>query len=211
MRKNKKTIFILISSLILLGIFVVFITQKVYYAPNDEIVISKDFENKIINDDVLITKTSIKSIQTFNSHLTIPSLLINAKIQDVGITSKGNISTPNNFFDVGLYKYGPLPGGKGIALIDGHVNNGFGLNAVFGNLKNIKIGDDVYVEIEKDVKIHFIVTAVDVYNYNAPTKNIFETTDDKSYLKLITCSGTWMPSLHTHDKRFVVTAIKSNL
>jgi LPXTG-site transpeptidase (sortase) family protein len=212
MKKNKKTIIILVLSLLVLGIFGVVFAQKIYFAPTDKIALPDNIENKYINripsTTKIVTDTGVKSIEeSFSRRLTIPTLNINAKIQDVGITNKGNMSTPNNFFDVGLYKYGPLPGEVGSAVIDGHVNNGFGFNAVFGNLKNIKVGDDIYVEIEKGTKVHFVVTSTSIYNYNAPAREVFEQSDG-SYLKLITCTGNWVQALRTHDKRLVVNAVK---
>lgn len=206
MKRKTKKILILISPIIILGICGVFLAQKMYFAPTDEINIPLEVSEKFTKR-VPTTETRIESVSTFNRHLIIPSLSIDAKIQDVGITRKGNMSTPSNFFDVGLYKYGPLPGDKGNAVIDGHVDNGLGLKAVFGNLKNIKVGDDIYVEREKDIKVHFVVSSIDTYDYNAPSRVVFEG-GDESYVKLITCAGTWIPNLRTHDKRLVVTAIK---
>jgi LPXTG-site transpeptidase (sortase) family protein len=194
MTKNNKKV--LIISFIALSIIIYILAQSIYFAPTDEIIISN---TKSVS--------TIPTINNFNSKLIIPSLKIDAKIQNVGITKKGNMSTPNNFFDVGLFKYGPTPGEKGSAIIDGHVNNGFGLKAVFGNLENIKIGDDIYVEMKEGDKIHFKVTGTSLYDYNAPADSIFNQ-NDNSYLKLITCSGTWIPEFRTHDKRLVVTAIK---
>jgi LPXTG-site transpeptidase (sortase) family protein len=210
MKRKVQTIFIIIFSFISLGVFVIFIIQKVYYAPTDEVTLPPEIE-KNLTSKVLATETSIKNVPTFSSHLIIPKLSIDAKIQDVGITTKGNVSTPNNFFDVGLYKYGTAPGDSGVAIIDGHVTDGLGFNAVFGSLKNIKVGDDIYVEVKKGTKVHFVVTNTDVYDYNSSTKDIFQSSDNKSYLKLITCSGTWIPEIHTHNKRLIVTAVKSDL
>ncbi|MFA6074175.1 MAG: class F sortase, partial [Candidatus Woesearchaeota archaeon] len=87
---------------------------------------------------------------------------------------------------------------------------GLGIRAVFGNLKNIKDGDEIYVEMEKGVKTRFAVVSISTYDFDAPTNEIFNQ-NDNSYLKLITCGGKWIPELRTHDKRIVVTAIKSDL
>ncbi len=212
--KTKKILLILFAVLVLTG-FGIFIARQVYYAPTDEIDLPIAIENTFttrtnpqINLDGEIAEG--EGAQMFNQRLTIPSLDIDAKIQNVGITRKGNMSTPNNFFDVGLYKYGPIPGEMGSAVIAGHVDNGFGFKAVFGNLKNIKIGDAIYVETEEGVKTRFIVTSTTIYDYDAPANEVFEG-KDKSYLKLITCSGTWIKDINTHDKRLVVTAVKSDI
>ena len=207
-KKNKK---ILIAVIITCG-FVIggYITlRSVYYAPNDEIVISPTLEKAITQRKEILEEKSEAFVPAFTKRLTIPSLKIDAKIQDVGITRKGNISTPNNFFDVGLYKYGVFPGDMGSAIIDGHVDNGFGFKAVFGNLSDIQIGADIYVETKEGVDVHFIVTGTAIYDYTDSAEKILSEKDN-SYLKLITCTGKWIPEYRTHDKRLVVTAVKTS-
>ena len=196
-----------------IGILTVIIIDSMYYAPTDEVTLPESIESKITRRAPAPTVSEPifqKPKAIFTPRLTIPTIGVNAKIQDVGISRKGNMSTPNNFFDVGLYKYGPLPGDRGSAVIDGHVDNGFGFKAVFGNLKNIKIGDEVYVEMNQGVKIRFTVVSTQVLDYNADASSVFAE-DSGDYLKLITCTGTWMPEFRTHDKRLIVTTVRSDL
>lgn len=207
MKINKdkyKLIFVLFVTIVA---FFYVLAESIYYAKNDEILLPAYAEKNNNKEEFINNKYDGLINSRFKPRLTIPSLKINAKIQNVGITKKGNMSTPNNYVDVGLYKYGTMPGEKGSAVIAGHVDNGLGLKAVFGNLKNIKMGDDIYVEMEEDIKIHYIVTSISIYNFNDIVEEVFNQNDD-SYLKLITCGGTWIPSLRTHDKRIVVTAVK---
>lgn len=199
---------IFVTSVTIVAFFYV-LSNSIYYAKTDEIKLPSYIENDLTEKHSFASKDENIKISGFTSRLSIPSLKIKTKIQSVGITKNGNMSTPNNYVDVGLYKYGTMPGEKGSAVIAGHVDNGLGLKAVFGNLKNIKMGDDIYVEMEENVKIHFIVKSISIYDFNARVDEVFNQNDD-SYLKLITCGGTWIPSLRTHDKRIVVTAIKVN-
>jgi sortase (surface protein transpeptidase) len=46
----------------------------------------------------------------------------------------------------------------------------------------------------------------DIYDFNSRLSEIF-TSDNQKLIKLITCTGTWMQSFKTHDKRLVVTAV----
>lgn len=179
----------------------------VSYAPTeDEVALPVGFENKKIELQIPISQNENKN--EFSPKLTIPALRIDAKIQSVGINTKGNMSTPSNFVDVGLYQYGATPGEKGSAVMAGHVDNKFGLKAVFGNLKNIKIGDEIYVEMEPGVQVKFTVILLSYYDFDARADEVF-TQNDQAYLKLITCSGKWVKEYGTHDKRLVVTAIRS--
>ena len=136
--------------------------------------------------------------------IIIPTIHIDTKIQSVGITSKGNMGVPNNFTDTGWYKYGSLPGTIGSSVIDGHVDNGLGISAVFKHLKELHIGDDVYVVMSTKKKLHFQVIDKQIYYYiNAPLTKIFNQTDI-ARLNLITCDGNWVSSTKTDDHRVVV-------
>ena len=114
------------------------------------------------------------------------------------------MSVPSNYTDVGWYRYGTVPGQKGSAVIDGHVDNGFGLDGVFKRLPEIQIGDDVYVTTEGGKSLHFKVVDVQTYPYkDAPADRIFNT-NDASRLNLITCKGSWLSGDKTYDHRMVV-------
>lgn len=206
MKKNKFKIIISLSFLAF-AIFVYILANLTYYAETDEITVPLPEEKIVLSNKNTLIQEKAK-LDNFSPLLTIPSLGINTKIQSVGITRRGNMSTPNNYVDVGLYRYGPLPGEKGSAVIAGHVDNGIGTKAVFGNLKNIKEGDQIYVEMEKGVKARFTVVSISTYDFDAPADEVFNQ-NDNSYLKLITCGGKWIPELRTHDKRIVVSAVKS--
>ncbi len=140
------------------------------------------------------------------THLSIPSISVEAKVQLVGLTPSGSMGIPTNFTDVGWYKYGIVPGEVGSAVIDGHVDNALGLKGVFKYLKNVKIGEEVVVTDVKGNEHTFIVREVDSYRYDdAPTEDIFHESD-RRLLRLITCGGKWIQSAKTYDTRVVVTA-----
>lgn len=137
--------------------------------------------------------------------LEIPSLGVNAAVQDVGIKVNGALATPSNFTDVAWYKDGPAPGQIGTAVIDGHVDNGLALAGVFKHLGNIELGESVYVVDNAGKKFHFIVTSIKTYPYDStPPENIFDDGDAGSHLNLITCTGSWVPAGKTYDERLVV-------
>ncbi len=138
------------------------------------------------------------------ARLIIPSLSIDAAVQRVGVTVANAMGTPNNFVDVGWYKYGPVPGAFGSAVIDGHVDNGLSLDGVFKHLSDIALGADVYVVANDGSKKHFVVIDIEVYPYHdAPSDTIFDR-NDAARLNLITCDGEWVPGDRTYDQRLVV-------
>lgn len=136
--------------------------------------------------------------------LQIPSLNVNALVQQTGLTKSGAMGVPTNFTDVAWYKYGPVPGQLGSAVIDGHVDNGLSLAGVFKHLGDIQKGADLYIVTKKGQTLHFVVTDIETYPYkSAPTAQIF-TAADRPRLNLITCEGHWVKGDKTYDERLVI-------
>lgn len=187
---------IAIVCLAAIAIFVRTLIHALYYAPDSELPVPTSVANRAPATHVAST--------SLPERLIIPAIDVNANVQYVGIAYSGNMMVPNNFTDVGWYKYGPVPGQVGSAVIDGHVDNGLGLAGVFKHLEDIKVGDDVYVETKTGQRLQFVVTDIETYPYkHAPTKLIFGQ-DDVPRLNLITCEGDWVQGGHTYDHRIVV-------
>ncbi len=218
--KNKVKIIIAALTATSVVLFCVVIWQAVFDAPDEEVAMSDSGLDKAINNiktnpsiasSVAKTDTdegkSVTENAVYPEELRIPAIDLKAKVVEVGITKKGNMAAPRSFSDVGWYKYGTLPGSLGSAVIAGHVDNGLALPGVFKNLDELKKGDDVYVVTGEGEEIHFRVTESKVYAYDASTEKIFNQKDG-TYLRLITCTGGWLPQYRTHDQRIVVSAIK---
>ncbi len=142
----------------------------------------------------------------YPARLRVPALGINAHVQETGRTASGAMGTPTVFADVAWYKYGPVPGQLGSAVIDGHVDNGLALAGVFAHLPKTQVGDELFVDTKDGRALRFVVTAVVSYPYDAvPTELIFNRAD-KPRLNLITCEGAWIPNKKTYDGRLVVFA-----
>ena len=76
--------------------------------------------------------------------LIIPSLKVEANVDQVGLLKNGQIGVPNGTQNVAWYKEGAKPGQKGNAIIDGHVDSYKG-PAVFFNLKKLNKNDKIYI------------------------------------------------------------------
>jgi sortase A len=154
-----------------------------------------------------VAQSQIHNIQATSSEparLIIPVLNIDTKIQKVGLTQKGTMGVPSNFSDVGWYKYGPIPGNPGNAVIDGHLDNAIALAGVFKHLAELKEGDEVHVVDIDGVTHHFKVIGTSSYDYNAASpEEVFGTTNDVN-LNLITCEGVWDQSHKSYTERLVV-------
>lgn len=138
--------------------------------------------------------------------LLIPDLEIDAQVEQIGINAKGAISSPSTYKTIGWYKHGPQPGEEGLAILDGHFNNGIGLKGVFYNLSKIEIGDEVFLSDKNQKTLRFVVTSTSTLpstarldDINAQRKNPYE-------IVLITCEGEWILSKRTYADRMLVFA-----
>ncbi|MCA1030810.1 class F sortase [Bacillus timonensis] len=139
------------------------------------------------------------------THLSIPSIGVEAIIEQVGLLSNGQMGVPDGTENVAWYKYGAKPGEPGNAVLAGHVDSKKG-PAVFFYLKTLKVGDEIIVT-DKDNQIRtFNVTETVSYPRNdAPLDRIFGYTY-RSQLILITCNGVYDRSTGEHSERLVVYA-----
>lgn len=151
------------------------------------------------------TSTSVET-SLLPVRLTIPSIGVDAKIEQVQKKDDGSMGTPKNINDVGWYSLGAKPGGPGNAVMDGHVNNALSLPGVFAHLTEVKIGVYVTVMQKNGHALVYKVIKINTYpTYDAPTAEIFAETGP-SQLVLITCEGDWVDQDHSFDKRLVVVA-----
>lgn len=146
-----------------------------------------------------------KEVTTFGLpvKLKIPSIYVDSNIESLGLTKDGAMDSPSGGLNTGWYNLGPRPGEIGSAVIDGHSGWSNG-KAVFDDLYKIKIGDKVYVEDKEGLISTFSVVKIIKYEPDAYVKDVFFSTDGKSHLNLITCSGFWDNILKSHSKRLVV-------
>lgn len=138
--------------------------------------------------------------------LMIPTIGVNASIEQVGILPNGNLATPTGhpWDDTGWYAQGPYPGAIGSAVIDGHLDRPGGYPAVFWSLRNLHPGDLVLVVNQQRQTLRFRVTRVMLYPpQEAPVMDIFAN-QSGTYLNLITCAGDWIPSQRQTTLRLVV-------
>jgi LPXTG-site transpeptidase (sortase) family protein len=149
---------------------------------------------------VLTKATSTKPVQ-----LRIPAINVDASIDDVGISIHNTIAVPEGYSDVGWYRYGPVPGALGTAIMDGHLDNGFGLAAVFHRLKELKEGDRIYIKNAGGKVLEFSVSEQRTVKNDASTRDLFAQ-HDGARLVLITCEGQWLSEEEMYTDRLLVIA-----
>jgi sortase (surface protein transpeptidase) len=140
--------------------------------------------------------------------LVIPKLNINAGFQYNGLTPSGTMETPSNVSDVGWFTGSVLPGGKGVALVIGHVaqiRKGVVTKlGVFSDLNSLVAGDRFYVMNDKGEATTFVVRESRDYDPTADATDVFTSTDGGAHLNFITCEGTWNQAQLEYSQRLVV-------
>lgn len=162
----------------------------------------------------LVASASVGSIQDSASQpvstglpvrLKIPSIYVNAAIEQVGLTPGGAMDVPKSAANVGWYNQGPRPGKTGSAVIDGHY--GWWKNntpTVFNNLNKLHPGDKIYIEDDTGVTTTFVVTGSRNYDPTADASDVFSSGDGNAHLNLITCEGVWDNNQKSYANRLIV-------
>jgi sortase A len=136
--------------------------------------------------------------------LRIPVLQVKANIQQVGITAKGNMGIPDNYTDAGWLKTGAKPGQIGNAVMAGHLDTHWFNAGVFRHLKDLKPGDDIYVDTADGSTKHFKVVASKVYDEEGESLAEIFGPANSANLNLITCDGVWNQFVKRYNQRLVV-------
>lgn len=140
------------------------------------------------------------------ARLKIPKINVDAAVEPVGLTSKGDLDVPKGPAGAGWYNSGPRPGEIGSSVIDGHFGYKDHIPAVFDNLSKLHPGDKLYVIDEKGLTATFVVSELKTYAPDEIAVSVFRSSDKKAHLNLITCEGTWNASAKSYSNRLVVFA-----
>ncbi len=139
----------------------------------------------------------------FPARLKIPSIKVDATIEQVGLTPDGAMDVSKGPDDVAWFSLGPRPGEKGSAVIAGHRGWKGGRVAVFDNLDKLHKGDKIYVEDNKGKFVSFVVRETHIYDREAYAPEVFGS-EDGIHLNLVTCVGAWDKLNKTSTKRLIV-------
>ncbi|MCK1994665.1 class F sortase [Peribacillus muralis] len=137
------------------------------------------------------------------TNVTIPSIDVNASIEQVGLLETGQMAAPSTEDGVAWFEPGSKPGTKGNAVLAGHVDSKSG-PAIFYHLKDLEKGDEITIKDKQGTTLTFVVKKKQSYPRDkAPLNEIFGYSKGR-HLNLITCTGTFDRSKGTHQERLVV-------
>ncbi len=135
--------------------------------------------------------------------LVIPSIHVDAAVEQLGDTADGAMEAPRQWADVGWYTPGFRPGDDGSAVMAGHRDSTTD-RAVFWDLSRLKRGDLVQVQDDDGSQATFTVVSKASYGFNSvPMAAIFGAADAPR-LNLVTCNGAFDWLSRNYDQRLVV-------
>jgi sortase A len=171
-------------------------TQQVPLIPDTAVA-----EEVTITEATEQVNAALKTAPSLPTRLVIPAINLNSPVQHLGLNNKGEMDVPSGKTNnVGWYKHGTLPGQTGSAVMDAHVF------AAFKNLKNLKVGEHIYVVNAQGETLDFVVRDSRVYPLSQVPAELLFNRADSQRLNLITCAGTFIQSAGTYDHRLVVYA-----
>jgi hypothetical protein len=146
--------------------------------------------------------------QTLNSDgptsIAIPAIGVHATIVAVGLQADGAMELPDPG-QVGWYRLGPRPGAPGPAVLIGHVDNHTGPD-VFYRLRQLRPDDQILISHSDGTTSRFLVGRLEQHPKTAlPTKRIW-TTAPGSWLRLITCGGSFNHATGHYRDNLIVYA-----
>ncbi len=127
-----------------------------------------------------------------------------AAIVDVGVEANGDMEIPGAS-EVGWYRYGPVPGAEGSAVLAAHISWN-GVDGVFRRLAGAELGQRFTVDFEDDTTDTFEVVALRQYPKDQLPAELFTPTGAPQVV-LITCGGSFNRALNSYADNIVAYAV----
>ncbi len=144
------------------------------------------------------------------ARLVIPKINVNAGVVTLSVDKDGAMQDPKGPKDVAWYDFSQHPGWGGNAVFAGHVDYINYGPAVFWNLRNLEMGDEIKIVLADGTEYSYHVISEAAYSdSDAPVQEIVGPTDTE-VVTIITCNGTFDTKTREYDKRLVVRAERSN-
>lgn len=141
--------------------------------------------------------------------LTIPAIgVTDSPVLNMSQSADGSIEVPplDDTKSSGWYNGSPTPGEIGPSVLLGHVDSKVNGPSVFYKLGDLKPGDEIQVSRRDGTVATFKVDGVREYAKNEfPTQVVYGNLDHAG-LRLITCGGTFNPSVGHYESNIVAFA-----
>lgn len=165
---------------------------------------------------VSLAKVAVRSARLGNQELStetvapvrlrIPALGVDAPIIPVGVEAKGSMEVPEDVATAGWYRFGPLPGSRGSAMVIGHVDSRTQGPGVFFGLSTLRLGERIGVRITGGLTQLFVVEARRFFAKDELPQDLFAR-DGPPRLTLVTCGGGFDERTRSYSHNVVVYAV----
>lgn len=135
-----------------------------------------------------------------------PRINIDAPVINLGVDPDGTMQSPSTPTDVAWYRFSAYPGNPGNAVFAGHLDFIRYGAAVFYNLRQLQLGDEIMIRLADDTLYTYRVVSSRSFSSNdAPIEEIIGPTADE-VVTLITCDGVFNTITRDYGQRLVVRA-----
>lgn len=127
--------------------------------------------------------------------IAVPALYLDAPVSTFGVDEQNIPQVPDRGDLVAWYDFSARPGQSNNAVFSGHVDwtarNGDPIPGVFYRLRELQIGDLIFVTLEDGAQMQYRVTGNVASPYDDPNVTKVMGPTGKDVVTLITCGGTW--------------------
>lgn len=138
--------------------------------------------------------------------LGIPALGVDAPIIPIGVEAKGSMEVPEDVSTAGWYRFGPLPGSRGSAMLIGHVDSRTQGPGVFFGLSKLRLGERIGVQLTGGSTQVFVVAARRFIAKDELPQDLFAR-EGPPRLTLVTCGGGFDERTRSYSHNVVVYAV----
>jgi sortase (surface protein transpeptidase) len=138
--------------------------------------------------------------------VAVPALGIDAAVDPVGVTADGLMEIPDDVGRVGWYRFGPLPGNPGNAVLAGHVDDAVqGLGAL-APLRTAEAGAEVLLTDSAGVTSRWRVVSRELIDKQEVPLDALFARGGPPRVVLVTCGGPFDAERRSYEDNVVVVA-----
>ena len=138
--------------------------------------------------------------------VAVPARGLDVPVEPVGTRPDGQMAIPDDVDRAGWYRFGPVPGAPGSAVVAGHVDDveqGLGAMAA---LRGTEPGDEVVVTDAAGAVTRWRVVSRESLDKQALPVDVLFRRDGPPRLTLVTCGGPFLPEVGGYRDNVVVVA-----
>jgi sortase (surface protein transpeptidase) len=140
------------------------------------------------------------------SRLRVPRLGLDFAVTPVGVTQDRQMELPDDPRVLGWYRFGTAPGGRGSVVLAGHVDSRtYGVGPLVA-LQSISAGVRVEVVTGANRVQAYRVDSIERFDQGALPAALFARTGPER-LRLVTCTGPYLPESGGYQQNLVVSAV----